>query len=565
MPFSNVCRLHCKCIFSRLLAVVLSLLIAFPTPVLAEDSAASNLLSDAIEKNTEKNRLQDTKLDLMLKLAARANMSLEDRKKADEEEKKKLEAAKERLENPPEKFDTPLGTKTRDKLKEIVNNTPILGADSTKVDVEKAQAQMAKAAAIAAIARKEAIEEYHTALQELPKELINALAEPLVTAEKLASDPKLDEMLAFLDPSLSLDSMSAAEKANYIIQNFTNRGVMSSELIAAYHRTDRLVGLLKENGHEITAEVEKIVEKVGSAAEQAVDVHRAGADYAEFSTQMMTMAMMTGNPYVMAAAVAIILLLAILDMLFGGGGGDGDGPGDGKGEGSSGRNKNAANGDQNPSGADVTTKDPRPGGEGKGNPDGDLPRVVDMEPSEVDRTSFRDFGSSEGPYAYTVDANDVFTFYPNDEQHKKDTSLDVKFDPRTVDIDPTKITKLVSVGGSPKACVAELVVSGSTVIAYSKDQGESWFVPPTRTDRTQSTRYVVDGTNLTLFPDGSEPFSIDLSKVDGAEGVSLHEKLKNIAPAFSSAKVRLRLGGVDVELERSGDKWTATEKGIAEE
>ncbi len=93
---------------------------------------------------------------------------------------------------------------------------------------------------------------------------------------------------------------------------------------------------------------------------------RAGADFADMSSTLLTSAMKTGNPYVMLWPLLppLFLLLAILNAIFGGGG---DGNGDGKvmvqvthRKGSANRNSGAANPSRQPDNLPVS----KPGEEG---------------------------------------------------------------------------------------------------------------------------------------------------------------------------------------------------------
>ena len=276
---------------------------------------------------------------LLLKLQSENALSAEQKNQLSQEIKARADDAAKRLAEPKDSFDSAMGKELRQKLVDLANTAKSVQIDAKTGldDVNKVLDAVKAGKDLILDARKKAIEQYQSAISQLPNDAKKALASSVVSVEQLKSlgVDKLKETLGKLDPSLSAEALQAMQigaVANRIFSEYTKNGVPTPELIA---------GLGFESLKQIVPQLNNpLVETVVKAAQTVTDVHRAGADFAAFAVTTMQAAFSTGNPYVIAAAAIIVALIALFKFVFGkggGGDGDGDGPDGAKGAGSKGR------------------------------------------------------------------------------------------------------------------------------------------------------------------------------------------------------------------------------------
>jgi len=264
-----------------------------------------------------------------------------------EERKEESKAAESALNDPELQLDTEAGNKLRDALGPLLNTAKETKIDknTSKEDVQKVVEAFQEAAKKAEEAKRAATIAYQQSLHDNDN-VRAALAKP-VTKEWLVNHGKdrLTKVVQGLDPSFESKSSDTEDSLSDLITSVFCVADKNGNAIA----TVELLSFMQPEFRNKLVEEEGLppedVDDVLGKGKEVVDVHRAGADMAEMATSMLMAAFSTGNPYVIAAAIVIIALIAILKDLFGkgGGGGDGggDGPGDGKGTGSEGRNTGA--------------------------------------------------------------------------------------------------------------------------------------------------------------------------------------------------------------------------------
>lgn len=250
--------------------------------------------------------------------------------------KNDLDAAKkliERLGQEPD-FGSEAGKALRDTLKKSLDELSAkpITPTSTKADVDRYIADIKALKNLAQSKRDEALHAFQNQKKKLPPDVQGAI-DTTIDIKRLESlgEQKLQEVLQKLDPTLSAEELSKLTKSDLAarISQFARNGHWSAEQIAA---------LGSEAFEKITGE--NLPDGFVQSAADLADTHRSVADFAMASAQLLQAAISTGNPYVIAAAVLIIALIALFKWVFGGGGG-GEGEGDGQADGK--RNKGAEN------------------------------------------------------------------------------------------------------------------------------------------------------------------------------------------------------------------------------
>ncbi|WP_149495346.1 hypothetical protein [Roseiconus lacunae] len=378
------------------LTVLLAILMVLPLQLLSNTSFADEpeVEMQRLRGEVLKNREM---LQLLLQQQALSGLSPEDRKKRDEETKKIIDTAKDRILKPVDDFGTDFKKFEEDsalhdfrtKLQTLTDTATsvTIDANTSATEVAKVLGSIKDGKELILNARKEALERYQSALSNLPPALLSKLSQPLLTRDKLislveADKKRFEEVLGLLDPSLAeeVTSLSAEAIADEIFSRFTKNGVLTPELIGALGSD-----LLEKLG--LPAEQ---IKGVVESAKAVVDVHRSSADFAMFSVNLLTTAMATGNPYVIAAAVAIVALIALFKFVFGkGGGGDGgDGDGGGNSDGPGSGNESPGSGGRVTGAGDPSSQpgNKQPGDTGDGQValgEGGVPEVL-SEPKPAD-------------------------------------------------------------------------------------------------------------------------------------------------------------------------------------
>ncbi|QDV17771.1 hypothetical protein Pan153_24260 [Gimesia panareensis] len=359
--YSNLNPYNSRTHSSMFITITVILSIAIPWNLIPRISYAQdaihieeiNILKGEVLKNREM-------LQQLMMLQARNAMSADERKKQDDKLQEQIVNAKKQITDPTDSFGTDFSKYKEGPLKDFRKNlqkqvdtasSVQITAATSPEEVQKVIEAIENGKKLVLAARKDVIQQYQSLVSSLPDQFSEVLTKPVLKVnwlEKLGAD-KLRPILKSLDPSISpetLMSMTAEEIATKVYANFTNEGRLTPEVMSALG--EKLVQeAIKENtGIDLgVSDVKRVVD----AAKSVVDVHRSSADFAEFSVSLLTAAISTGNPYVIAAAAAIVALIALFKFVFGkGGGGGGDGPGSGKGTGSEGRNTGAGNPERQP-------------------------------------------------------------------------------------------------------------------------------------------------------------------------------------------------------------------------
>lgn len=227
-------------------------------------------------------------------------------------------------------FGSANGQKVRDELKrraaEIAKVT--ISATTPKKDVDLVLEQIDQARKYAERELKQAQRNLRETRLGLSDEVQNALGAKLDLGRlRRLGDKELRKALSRLDPSIPDADLKgfATSKLVSQIADFSDRGRWSPELIAQFgkEKFEDLAGVAIPE-----KDATQFGEYVGFAAE-VVDIHRSSSDHADFARSTLSSALSTGNPYVIAATVAILALISLFKDLFGGGG-DGNGKGNGK-------------------------------------------------------------------------------------------------------------------------------------------------------------------------------------------------------------------------------------------
>lgn len=290
----------------------------------------------ALAKQNEQLRRQLAELQLMVKgmidLQAKTAAPKEIRDAKAEDEKKQAAAASEQLKADAD-FGSEEGRKFREQLKkdaEFIKGKPIT-AETSREDIAAVTTRFKEAEERIRQEKAKWEREYREKREQILGTPIGKVVAGTITDEylKRIGTQKLLAAVNKLDPNISAEEVARLEKdaaALYAkIRQYSAGGKWSPELVAALG--DELAGLA--GLPELPQDARDFI----NVARTAVDVHRSGADFASFATSTMEAALSTGNPYVIAAAAALILLIALFKALFGGGGGGGDGEGEGQGDG----------------------------------------------------------------------------------------------------------------------------------------------------------------------------------------------------------------------------------------
>jgi len=318
--------------------------------------------------------VEKTQVLLRAVLEAQARQDEAARKILEEQSRDKLEKSAEETRGEPE-FGGPRAVEFRKQIAAKTDAIQKIAIDrsTSKESVDEYLKTVKEAGEFA----KQQLETFQNDLREatakLPEPVKQVIERPIDsgTLDKILKSDRLSASLRKLDPTLTdkdIEQLAAAGQLGEKILDFSKDGKWSPELLAAFGNDfQNLTGI------EVPEEWNKYV----NFAKDVVDAHRTADDFGDFARGSLEAALSTGNPYVIAATVAILALIALFKALFGGGGG-GDGDGDGKGKGERGRNTGSGVpvADRSPQGggrtgpAPVTDDKPRPPGKPVKAPEG---------------------------------------------------------------------------------------------------------------------------------------------------------------------------------------------------